>query len=353
MHRNIPVLALFGTIGGFALPVLASRSPDLPESPPRSVPQISASDLPIKLACRGFFRRRFYPCEPVPPTSWVKPCADGVLLQVRLEKDKPVFLETTTDTTQKMVVMQMEILQSQRQTFINQLTLVEEDAEGNWVVDIIILDAKVSPDIASSSETNPLEKLFKSWIGTKLRYYLGPDRTIRKIEGGEKLLELAQTHPQMVAMAKNLGESLKSFFDPFFSPLPNRVVYPKEKWRRTNVQDLDSVGRYVTVHRYTYEGLEKNLDRIRVESSMTYCPPRFHQAELGFKIVKGDLESKEYGGAIRFDRRLGRIVRSDVHLRLAGSMTIDIGGMEFSVELDQTQRSILKTYDRNPLRKPE
>jgi hypothetical protein len=72
---------------------------------------------------------------------------------------------------------------------------------------------------------------------------------------------------------------------------------------------------------------------------------------LPFKILKADLTSKESSGEVLFDSEKGRVDGFNLTMKLAGTLTIEIGGMSSDVTLDQTQTTTVKTTDTNPIRK--
>src|SRR5262249_57248780 len=115
--------------------------------------------------------------------------------------------------------------------------------------------------------------------------------------------------------------------------------------------DMGPIGKYATTYKYTYEGQEDKLDKIKVDTTLKYSAPSEKAGgQLPFRIKNADLTSKEKEstGAIWFDREKGRIAKSSMKLKLEGSLTIEIGGMETRGELNQTQDSERKTSDTNP-----
>ncbi len=335
MHRRLLILVAFAAV---AVPA-------------------NASVFPLQVA-----RLDYSPCAVIPPPSW-KPYR-GVLLQTRLEKNQAIFLETISETFQAMTVMQMEVKQTQQQTFYLQITPLHQDPKGNWIVEQRILGIKMEIDIGGNKisycsydpapPVSPMSDFFKALIGAEFRLHLGPDLTVRKVVGADRLRnKLAAINPQMEALLKTVlgDDAVKQMGDPFFGQLPNRTVSKGESWTKISELDMGPIGRYKTTNRYTYEGPEKTLERIGVVTTMEFLPPQNMGAGLPFVIRQGNLKSLPSKGTLWFDCRLGRMVRSETSLELAGSLTIDIGGMETVVTLKQTQRTIFKTYDRNPLAK--
>ena len=82
-----------------------------------------------------------------------------------------------------------------------------------------------------------------------------------------------------------------------------------------------------------------------------YRAPTQAAEALPFKIVDAELKGTGREGEMLFDRERGRVIRFESHMSLAGRLTIDIGGQETKVELQQEQKNTVRTLDVNPLGK--
>ena len=143
--------------------------------------------------------------------------------------------------------------------------------------------------------------------------------------------------------------------DPAFSVVPNKSVKPGESWTRESKLNMGPIGSYDTTYKYTFVGpdeKDKNLDKITVDTTLKYTPPgEGTPTQLPFKIKKADLKSSDAKGTILFDNQKGRVVNSDMSLKLDGKLSIEIGGMTTDVDLSQTQTTTVKTTDDNPVGK--
>ena len=72
---------------------------------------------------------------------------------------------------------------------------------------------------------------------------------------------------------------------------------------------------------------------------------------LPFRIVSADLKSQGAGGTVLFNPAAGRVESSDMSIKLGGKLTIEIGGMSTDVELQQDQKTTVKTSVENPVKK--
>ena len=92
---------------------------------------------------------------------------------------------------------------------------------------------------------------------------------------------------------------------------------------------------------------KKKLDRISVEAKLTYTAPTSKGGpQLPFKIEKADLKTKSSEGFILFDPDKGRIVHSEMELKIGGKLEINIGNMVTKVDLNQTQETTVDTSDK-------
>lgn len=283
----------------------------------------------------------------------------------KFEKDKTFYQEMTTETKQTMKVMQMDIVQNQKQTFYMSWTPKEQDKDKNWVVnqkiegikmDIDIVGNKVTFDSTKDTGTaNPLADFFKALVGSEFKLTIGPDYKVVKIEGREEFVKkLSNANQQMKPMLEQIlsDEALKQMTDPAFAVVPGKPVKTGDTWTKTSKLNMGPLGSYDTKYEYKLEGVENKLDKISVKTTLTYTPPPDTTAsQLPFKIEKADLKSSNATGTILFDSEKGRLASSDLDLKLEGKLTIKIAGAPADVDLSQTQKTTVKTTDENPLKK--
>jgi hypothetical protein len=293
---------------------------------------------------------------------------DTVDLKLKLEKGKTVYQEVTTDTKQDMSVMGMKISQSQKQTFFFSWTPKDKDKDGNWTVtqkiegvklDLEIGGTKIPFDSTSPSAAGgPLADFFKALVGSELTLTLDKDMKVTKIEGREEFLKkLTSTNQQMEPLLKQIlsDDSLKQMADPTFSVVPGKPVKKDDTWERTSTLNLGPIGSFETKYKYTDEGADekdKKLRKIKFDTTLKYTPPAATAgAGLPFKILSADLQGKDSTGTLLFDVDKGRVASTNASTKLAGKLSIEIGGMASTVELEQSQTTTMKTSDENPIKK--
>ncbi len=289
-------------------------------------------------------------------------------LKWKFEKGKPIYQELTTSTVQDMKVMNMDVKQTQKQTFYFSWTPVEQKGD-DWIIKQKIEGVKMEIEIggnkinydseAPGAGNNPLADFFKALKGSEFTLTIGKDMKVSKVEGRKEFIEkLGSTNQQMKPLLESIlsEEALKQMADPSFAAIPGKEVAKDEIWKQTSKLNLGPIGTYDTTYEYKYLGKDdknKDLDKIGVTTTLKYAPPSGDTvgAGLPFKIKDAKLESKNATGTILFDAKAGRIDSSDMNLSLEGTLDIEIGGQTTKVDLKQTQKTTVKMSDQPQLKK--
>jgi hypothetical protein len=291
---------------------------------------------------------------------------ETVWIRWKFEVGKPFYEEMITETKQEMKVMGQNISQNQKVTFFLSWNPVEQDKDDNWTVKQKIEGLKMEIAIGGNkilfdstqkgAGANPLSDFYKALVGSEFTLTIDKNMKIAKIEGRDEFLKkLVKDNPQIEPLLKTIltDEALKQMSDPAFSVVPDKSVKKGDSWTKTAVLNMGPIGTFDTNYKYTYEGPDENkLRKIKVNITLKYNSPDPNAVGvLPFKIMKADLNSKESNGSILFDSTKGRVVSSDMTMHLAGTMTIEIGGMASDVTLVQTQTTKIKTMVENPIGK--
>jgi hypothetical protein len=288
--------------------------------------------------------------------------------------DKPYYQEITTTTDQNMTVMGMKINQKQTQTFYFSWKLKSKDGDKLVVtqtIDGVKMDIQIGNNPIQFDSTNPgatantpLNEFFKALIGSSFTLTLNPKNEqspVEKIEGRTEFInKLKNANAGLEPLLNRIlsDEALKQMADPVFAVAPNRSVKPGDHWDRNLKLDMGPIGTYDTTYKYTFDGKDKDSNHYKIgeTADVKYIPPSSDaaagQGNLPFKIKKADLKTKEAKGQVLFDNDKGRVANSDLHVKMEGSLTIDINGMSTDVQLDQTQTTTVKTSDTNPVPAP-
>jgi hypothetical protein len=297
------------------------------------------------------------------------PFDDLLGLKWCFQRDRPFYQEITTDTQQQMTVAGQNIAQNQKQTYYYSWKLLKHDARaGHWIVKHKIEGMKLEIDIGGNKivydstrkeeeedEENPLGAFVAALVGAEFTITLDARLHVAKIDGAKELSEkVGKANPQAAPLLKQIlnDATLRNMVEQALPAIPVQPSAKEREWTRESVLDMGPIGRYRLKNVYSLAGRDAKYEKIRVVPSLTYEAPRGDDAGgLPFKIKNADLKSDGGEGIIYFDFKEGRIDRSETTTKLKGKITLDIGGQESEVELDQTQKITVKTTDTNPLKK--
>ncbi len=280
-----------------------------------------------------------------------------------LKQNKVFYQKLETNTSQKMLVMNMTVEQKQSQTIYIEWT-PQEKKDNNWVVKQKIIGVIMSIDIggnkitfdsmADNQPNNPMSDFFKALLSMELTLTISPDLKVTKIEGREDFVKkLGGTNPQMEPLLRAIlsEDALKQMAEPTWGAFPPTDAKKGTAWKKESKLDLGPMGVYDSTFDYTCDGADKDgLEKVTIKAGMKYgVPTKKDGLSLPFVIKDAKLSSTEGSGSAFINRKKGRIEESDIKMKLEGYLVIDIGGMETKVDLVQEQASKVKTTDTNPL----
>jgi len=284
---------------------------------------------------------------------------DKVNIAWKFEKDKKVYQEMVTKTTQNMKVMNQEVNQTQEMTFFFVWDLRDEDKDKSMTLGQKIDGVKLRIEIAGNQitydSTNPasanttLAEFFKNLVGSEFKLTLDKDMKVTKVEGRDEFLKkLGQSNQMMEPLLKKVlnENALKQMADPTFGMVPGKPVGVGESWTRETKLDLGPIGSYKNTYKYTLESVDpQGVAKIKVEMNLNYEAPVDVGEGLPFRIKSAKLASKDSGGSITFDTNKGRLDKSDLRIKLEGDLEIEISGQTSKVEIKQDQNTTISTSD--------
>lgn len=302
------------------------------------------------------------------------PSGDGKVFAWKFELNVPFYQEMYTKTVQSMKVMGQDVNQVQEQTFYFKWTPIKQEAE-KWTLKQTIEGVKMKIDVAGNpisfdSTTPPapgggpnsaLSEFFKALVGSEFTILLNTKTNkVEKVEGRDAFIsKLAAANQQMEPLLKKIlpEDALKQMADPTFGIIPEGPKKKDDTWTSTSTLALGPIGTYENKHTYKYVGTDEKAkaEKIEVDTQLTYKAPTGEDAGLPFKIKSADLKTadKQTPGVILFDTEKGRLVSSETKLNLKGSISIEIGTTNTTVELQQEQETKVKTSDTSLIVPPK
>jgi hypothetical protein len=294
-------------------------------------------------------------------------------------KYAPYYQQVKTEVTQVIKVQGQDLTQKQNSTFWYQWTPVKEEAvkdkDGKddfdrWTLKQKIEGLEMNIDISGNpinyssvkdttgSAGNPgLVEFFKGLKDTEFTATIGKNYKVESVTGKDEFVKkLGAGNVQMDALLKKVltDEALKEMVDPTAKLLPDSPKKVGETWEKKTSLNLGPIGSYELLYKIKYAAVEKDKDKLEVETVITYTAPKENPEGLLFRIKDGSkLTSDPAGskGTVLFDPKTKRIESAEINITLKGDLVVVIGGTDTRVELTQVQKTLINTQDKSFLDK--
>jgi hypothetical protein len=212
-------------------------------------------------------------------------------------------------------------------------------------------DSKSSERDTTSEIGSKNTALFERLTGSEYEVKVNPRGQVVEVKGfAELCADLLKENPQggqyTGAVADNasakLGEQQGLIV---FSDKP---VKPGDTWEVPIDGEITGVGKIKGKTVYTYEGNDKVGDRKTVRIGMV--------TDLSFELkidsneakVSGTISSTSSSGTVQFDPAAGRIVSSRQTTSMGGQLTIEAGGMVFTINTTADETDTATLLDKLP-----
>lgn len=302
-----------------------------------------------------------------PKTEPPKTDPNARRFDLKLEKDKRFYQELNTSVTQVIKVQGQDLTQKQDSTFFFMWTPTKQEGD-KWFVEQQVEGVKMTIDISGNvisydsskadggvTAGNPtLTQFFKELVGSTFVAVLDKNQRVERVEGKDAFIKKLGTNAQMESLLKNImtDDALKQMCDPTFGLTPDSPKKVGETWKRDSTLNLGPIGTYTITYTFKYVGPEKDMDKIEVESTLVYAAPKANPEGLLFRIKEGKLvSSNPTKGVILYNPRAQRIESAEIGVKLTGDLVVTIGGADTKVELNQEQKTTIKTSDTSLLKK--
>lgn len=292
-----------------------------------------------------------------------------VELAWKFAKDAKFSQTMKTKTSQTMKLMGQDVKQEQEQEFVFTWTVKDVSDKAivlQQTIDSVNMTITIGTNkIAYNSKDtnaseNPLSTFFRPLIGSSFTVTLNPaTMKVDKVDGREDFVKkLTEANPQMATLLKVIlsDDQLKQMAEPPFMVTPDKgkKVKPGDTWARESKLAMGPIGSYDAKYTFTYKGPEKlsvdgkegTYEKIEMKTDLTYkAPDPKETSPLPFKIEGGSLKATEASGTIYFDKDKGRVVKTDMKVKLEGKLDILVADQKATVELSQTQDTTTTTTD--------
>jgi hypothetical protein len=273
-------------------------------------------------------------------------------LEWKFKEGDKFFIEAVTETKQTVTVSGMSAAtSSSTYTTVSQFVVKKADA-GSYTLDQTIEGIQVKSGKADDPTVGVASRHANLLKGAKFTFTInaagkitsnldGYDDFVRRQSGGNDKAEkrVREFLPEDV---------LKDELSAIFAVLPSKAVNTKDTWKRTETVVLPW-GKLTGESTYTYEGKDKDGEKIEVTQKWSYALPEATTSDV--KVTKGKVEVSDATGTIVVDPAAGRLVSHKEKRHLTGQLTTtDTTKKEITADIDQTTTRTISRVEKNPLK---
>jgi hypothetical protein len=191
-------------------------------------------------------------------------------------------------------------------------------------------------------DVSALAKFMKAYMDAELRFVIGPDFKVRRIEGrADAIARLQAEFPDYALLTDKYfaRDVLTQVAEQFIMPLGNRPVRPGDKWQFSTSVCLNSLGCLVTTRRVKFEQVTADMMAVAKSSdSLKLVPPNVVAGHKWvFTLIAANFDSANGTGQVHFDLQRGRVATMSSSLKLNGKLTVEIAGSTTDAQLKQSQ----------------
>jgi hypothetical protein len=265
-------------------------------------------------------------------------------MQWKFREGQTFTLRSETTAKSALKVLGMDMTQNQQQALTHRFTVQKVNRDGSVEFEMFVVDAsgKVEMGGGAPIEIPGLEKL----RGAKFNFTLNARREVTDIEGFQAFQNRLKPEEQLQLSMQFSELNLKESLAELFSSFPARTVNKGDAWQRQGKQDIGPLGSVEQKHSYRYEGKtttgERTFDRVTSTSVWQFTPrgpAAPGQGVLPFQLKAVNLKPDDIKSELLFDASSGRLHELKQSARLKGKMTIDVGGMDTEIEMDQQSQT--------------
>jgi hypothetical protein len=277
--------------------------------------------------------------------------AQDVKPEWKFSEGKTFYIQATSTLKQDMTTLNKKLLQNLETTTVYSLKVVKVEASKNVVLEQKVESIKVENKTGGAPPTD--EKFNQQLVGATFRVTLGPSGDVLKFEGYDDLVKKIagdDAAAQKVVRAALSEDNLKRAAADVFSFLPDK---PLKTWSRQADLNLGPLGSFATTKAYKLEGKEtvegKPVDKITFTGEAKYSgPAKVEGSPFPFQVTKGELKAEDFKGTLLFNTADGKLVSSEVSLKISGDITISVSGSTLETKVLQEQSTTTKILDQMP-----
>jgi Family of unknown function (DUF6263) len=271
-------------------------------------------------------------------------------LKLKFKEGEKFWVEEVSSMKQDMTVMGQAVNMKMKTTTITSYA-VKKVTPDSVVLDMKIEDVKL--DVEGAPGGAGIDQLATKTKGANLIITMSHDGKVKKVDGvSEFLKQMAGEDETAKLMKEFLSEdTFTKSLENAFGFIPEKTVKVGDTWNRETKLSMGPLGGFKINNNFTYAGKKDSGDGIDGKFTMEWSAAKGEGALGGlFKVVKSDMKGDGTATYV-FDTAKGRPGTTVTKMKMQGSMTIDVGGMELPMMMAMEVDSTSRVVDTNPLKK--
>jgi hypothetical protein len=281
--------------------------------------------------------------------SLTLPAAAQAPLQWKWKVGDTFFIDVKNHYDENLKVNGMDLKESQDADMVLGMKLVKVGAKNDLVFEMTLEKVEFKK---AGREDPAMKKMEGGTVeltldaGMSVTGMKGVDKLIDKIAGGEAI------PPAMRKFAESSIEGLLRYLvAEAIVALPAKPAQKGDRWEHKAELNIGPLGTIAIRKALVYDGKAtldgKSLDKIAMTGKMTYTIPK-EAGGLPFQVKKADIKKEDYKGTLWFDPAVGRVVRTEIHVKTDMTMSMTANGQDIEADSQRDQTITLRILDKKP-----
>jgi len=315
-----------------------------------------------------FYRRLAFAlgCLALCALTGVSRADEPVLLRYKLTKGATLIYKSGQEMKQTQTINGTKIENSTTQETVTTRNVEDVNEEGKATLKTKAVQRKVKADFGQAGkyefDSKSTERDTNSMIGAAVTPVLerltgseydvqvNPRGEIVEVKGyAELVADLVKDNPLAAQFAGGGGAAGAKFSEQeTFLVLSEDPVKHGDQWERPFEIDIPSLGKAKGKIVCVFEGHDKVGDRKTARIGVTTDLSFELNLDAGGAKVTGTISTTRSSGSVQFDPEAGRVLSSKNNLSLSGQLTLEAGGMTFTIDNQQEQTTTSALLEKLP-----
>ncbi len=291
---------------------------------------------------------------------------EPILLKYKLTKGATLIYKSAHEMKQTQTINGTKIENSTAMDTVTTRTVEDVDDQGTATLKTKAVQRKVKAEFGQAGkyefDSKSTERDTSSMIGaavtpllerltgSEFEVQVNPRGEIVAVKGyAELVADLVKDNPLGSQFAGGGGDAGAKFSEQeAFLVLSEKPVKPGDQWERPFEIDLPSLGKAKGKVTCVFEAYDKVEERRTARLGVTTDLSFELKVEAGGAKVTGTISTTRSSGTVQFDPEAGRIVSSKNDISLSGQLSAEAGGMTFTIDNQQEQKTSSELLDKLP-----